>query len=71
MRTQVRSLALLSELRMQHGHELWPRPAATALIRPLAWGFPYAMGAALKKRPKKKKKKKKKKKEEFPGGSAG
>ena len=36
---------------------LWPwyRPAATALIRPLAWEPPYAAGAALK-RPKKKKK---------------
>ena len=31
---------------------LWSRPAATALIQPLAWEFPYAMGAAPK-RPKK------------------
>ena len=31
---------------------LWPRPAATAPIRPLAWEPPYAVGAALKtKRP--------------------
>jgi len=32
------------------------RPAAAALIRPLAWEPPYAMGAALEKakRPKKK-----------------
>ena len=37
---------------------LWYRLAGTALIRPLAWGPPYATGAALK-RPKKKKKKKK------------
>ena len=32
---------------------LWRRPAATALIRPLAWEPPYATGVALK-RPKKK-----------------
>ena len=34
---------------------LWRRPLATALIRPLAWEPPYAVGEALK-RPKKKKK---------------
>ena len=36
---------------------LWCRPAATALIRPLAWDPPYATGAALEKtkRPEKKK----------------
>ena len=28
---------------------LWGRPAAGALIRPLAWEPPYASGAALKK----------------------
>ena len=28
---------------------LWCRPAATALIGPLAWEPPYAMSAALKK----------------------
>ena len=28
---------------------LWPRPAATAPIRPLAWEPPYAAGAALEK----------------------
>ena len=28
---------------------LWCRPAATALIQPLAWEPPYAMEAALKK----------------------
>ena len=28
---------------------LWHRPAAAALIRPLAWEPPYAMGVALKK----------------------
>ena len=27
---------------------LWCRPAATVLIRPLAWAPPYAMGAVLK-----------------------
>ena len=38
----------------------WRRPVATALIRPLAWEPPYAMGATqdMAKRPKKKKKKK-------------
>ena len=29
---------------------LWCRPAATALIQPLAWELPYAMGVALKKK---------------------
>ena len=43
---------------------LWCRPAASALIGPLAWEPPYAAGAALK-RPKKKKKKKKRKKNFF------
>ena len=28
---------------------LWRRPAAVALIRPLAWEPPYAAGAALEK----------------------
>ena len=37
---------------------LWRRPAATALIGPLAWEPPYAMGVALKKDKKKRKKKK-------------
>ena len=34
---------------------LWGRPEATALIRPLAWEPPYALGMALEKakRPKK------------------
>ena len=27
---------------------LWCMPAATALIRPLAWESPYGMGVALK-----------------------
>ena len=61
MRLQVRSLASLSGLRTQCsvscgvGHRcssdpallwLWRRPAAAALIRPLAWEPPYAVGAA-------------------------
>ena len=33
---------------------LWHRPAAAAAIQPLAWEFPYAPGAALKKIKKKK-----------------
>ena len=33
-------------------------PAATPLIRPLAWEHPYAAGGAQKKKKKKKKKKK-------------
>ena len=35
---------------------LWCRPAATALIQPLAWELPYATGTALKKTKGKKKK---------------
>ena len=34
---------------------LWHRPAATALIRPLAWEPPYAMGCGPKKTKKKEK----------------
>ena len=29
---------------------LWHRPAAAAMIRPLAWELPYAVGVALKKK---------------------
>ena len=36
---------------------LWRRPAATALIRPLAWEPPYAVGAALEKTKNKNKRK--------------
>ena len=61
----VLSLALLSGLRIWCCRELWCRsdpallwlwcrPAAVALIRPLAWELPHASGVALK-RPKKKK----------------
>ena len=35
---------------------LWYRPAATALIRPLAWEAPYAAGTALKRQKTKKRK---------------
>ena len=28
--------------------QLWYRPAAVALIRPLAWELPYAVGVTLK-----------------------
>ena len=49
MRLRVRSLALLSGLRMRRCRELWCRPAATAPIQPLAWELPYAVGAALEK----------------------
>ena len=70
VRTQVPSLASLSGLRIQCCHELcrsqmhsdlawqWCRLAAAALIQPLAWKFPYASGAAVKKKILKMKKKK-------------
>ena len=59
MRLWVRSLVLLSGIAMSCGvgHRcglylvlpwLWRRLAATALISPLAWEPPYAMGEALK-----------------------
>ena len=46
----------------RHGSDLvllwlWRRLVATALIRPLAWEPPYALGTALKKKKKKKKSK--------------
>ena len=44
----------------RHGSDLallWHRPAPIAPILPLAWEFPYAMGAALKRHLKKKRKK--------------
>ena len=65
MRIQVQSLASLSGLRMQHGHELWcrlqtqlksgvtvavARLAALAPIRPLAWEHPYAACGPKKKK---------------------
>ena len=59
MRLRVRSLALLSGLRIRRCRELWCgsrgsdpallwlwcRPEATAPMRPLAWEPPYAAGA--------------------------
>ena len=45
----VRSLALLSGLRIWRCGELWCRQAAAALIQPLAWELTYAAGAALKR----------------------
>ena len=41
---------------------LWRRPAAIAMIQPLAWERTYAMDVALKRQRDKKKKKKKRKK---------
>ena len=34
---------------------LWRRPEATALIQPVVWELPYAVGVALKRPPPKKK----------------
>ena len=47
--TQLRSLAQHSVLRFQRCHKPWCKPAAAALIGPLAWELPYAMGADLNK----------------------
>ena len=68
MRMQVQSLASLKGLRIWGCHELWYRLqiqpvllwlwcglAAAALIRPLAWELPYAVGTALKRKEKKEK----------------
>ena len=70
MRLQVRSLALISELRIQRCHSfgvgrrygsdpillcLWHRPAAAAPILPLAREPSYAMGMALEKQKTKRK----------------
>ena len=40
---------------------LWCRPEATALVRPLAWEPPYAVGAAQEKAKRQKTKKQQKK----------
>ena len=63
MRMRVRSLASLSGLRIWRCPELWCRSqmklrspllwmwcrlTAAALIQPLAWELPYALGVALK-----------------------
>jgi len=76
MRMSILSLALLSELRIWRCRELWCRSqtqlgsvwlwlwcmlAVTALIRPLAWEPPNAVGAAPKRQKTKDKEKKKKK----------
>ena len=69
---QVQVLASLSGLRIQHCHELcgvghrqgldpallwlWYRPAATALIPPLAWELPICRGYNPKKKKKQKQK---------------
>ena len=65
MRMRIRSLASLGGLSIRiamsygvvhrHGSDpvllwLWHRPAAVALIRFLAWKFPYASGVALKRK---------------------
>ena len=50
MRMWGPSLASLSGLRIHRGHELWYRPAAAALIRPLAWKLQYAAGVAPPKK---------------------
>ena len=61
MRMQIRSLASLGgsgtgialsyDIGLRRSLEpalLWYRPAAVALIQPLTWELPYAMGAVLK-----------------------
>ena len=66
MRTQVQYLALLSGLRIWHCRDLWCRSqirlgsrvaeavaSGTALIGPLDWELPYAMGTAPKRKKKK------------------
>ena len=59
MKLWVQSLALLSGLKIQHFPELWRRSQtqlrsdiSVALIGPLAWEPPYAMGVALKRQKK-------------------
>ena len=61
MRTKIRSLVLLSGLRICGLDLLLLRPwlwlwsAATAPSRPLAWELPYVEGVALKKKENEKK----------------
>ena len=55
------SIAVSCSGRRRHGLDpvwlwLWPRLAAGALIRPLAWEVPYAVGAPLKSKKGKEKK---------------
>ena len=69
IRLRVRSLTLLSGLRIRRCCELWCRsksgsdlvllwlwcgPAAVAPIGPLAWEYPYTMGAAPRRKKRKK-----------------
>ena len=49
-----------AELKLRGRLWLWHRLAAEALIQPLAWEPPYAVGTAKKTKKKKKKKKSKK-----------
>ena len=46
------SIPGLGGLRIRCCHKLWCIPAATAPIQPLAWEFPCAVGAALKRQKK-------------------
>ena len=55
MRTWVRSLALLSQIRIWCCWKLWCRPAAAAPVHLLTQEPPYAAGAALKQTNKQKK----------------
>jgi len=60
------SIAVSCGVARRHGSDLallwlWGRLAAVALIRPLAWEPPYAMGVALKRQKDQKKLKIKKK----------
>ena len=61
---KVSSVAMSCGVVCRHGSDLvllwlWHRPEAIALIIPLAWGPPYAMGVALKGQKTKKKEKEK------------
>ena len=55
MKIQVQSLASLSGLRIHCLLWLWHRPAAAAVIQPLAQELQYAAGVAIKRKKKKKK----------------
>ena len=50
VRMWVWFLALLSGLRIQCCCKLWCRHVAAALIWPLAWELPYAIGAIVKRK---------------------
>ena len=53
---------------------LWRRLVAAALIQPLAWEAPYAVGVTLKRqktKDKRQKKKEKKRRSKFPGFQRG